>query len=115
MTQPVAGFHGNATCSIRVKCLDAAGLEVHVGGELDDHTVVTFGLVLDDCLAERRPIALDLSSVTFIDRPALEAVTRACERAPVPVTIVATSPAVERLLALADERTGEPGAPRLVG
>ncbi len=115
MTQPVAGFHGNATCSIRVKCLEAQGLEVHVGGELDAHTAATLDLVLDDCLAERRPIALDLSSVTFIDRPALAVVTRACRRAPAPITIVATSAAVDRLLALSEDRYGEPPSPRLVG
>lgn len=113
MTAPVSGFHGSGTCSIRVKTLDAVGLAVHVGGEVDLAAAGTLRAVLEDCLAERRPIALDLGSVTFIDRAGLDVIDHLCRRAPTPVAVVATSPCVDRLLALTGHR--ELPATRLVG
>ena len=101
MQQPVAGFHGSAVCSFRVKCLDAAGLEIAVRGELDLHTVTTFEVVVQECLAEGRPIVLDLLGVTFIDRAALRAIEGLPRRTRAAVTLAATSPCVDRLMRLA--------------
>lgn len=104
MHEPVGGFHGTSTCSIRVKSVHGAGLHVVVGGELDHHTAGTFELVIEECLAERRPIALDLSGVSFADGRGLDAVLRARRRASVPINVIATSPCVDRVLALAGHR-----------
>jgi anti-anti-sigma factor len=104
MHEPVGGFHGTSTCSIRVKSVHGVGLHVVVGGELDHHTAGTFELVIEECLAERRPIALDLSGVSFADGRGLDAVLRARRRADVPINVIATSPCVDRVLALAGHR-----------
>lgn len=102
MIEVARGFRGNPTCSIRVRRRPSGGLEVQIGGELDSHSASTLEVVLEECVPERRPIALDLSGVTFIDRCALDVITHLCRRATTAVTIEAASACVERLIELVD-------------
>jgi ABC-type transporter Mla MlaB component len=80
---PARALHAPFQRLLRHAPTGAAGPEgtLAVRGELDFHTVAQLCRHLEDQLAGRRHIALDLTGATFYDQAAVDALTELQERA----------------------------------
>jgi len=88
------------TCRLRVDRDPDGTVLVRIAGELDCHSAQSLIEALAGHGVADSPMAFDLRRITFIDTSAYRSLHRIVEHHPAPVTVVVSSPAVERMAML---------------